>query len=66
MIDKDGDSIGTATLHQGANGVLIYVRVEGLAPGNPACTRIASRRAIPRQISRRPKDMSARSMAATA
>ena len=35
MIDKDGDSIGTATLHQGASGVLIHVRVEGLAPVKP-------------------------------
>lgn len=34
FIDADSREIGTATLTEGPNGVLIHLRVEGLAPGN--------------------------------
>jgi len=33
IINKNGDSIGTATLTQAPTGVLFHIRVEGLEPG---------------------------------
>lgn len=33
LIGIDGKTVGVATLEQGPNGVLLYVRVEGLPPG---------------------------------
>ena len=36
FVDTEGNSIGSATLTQGPTGVLIYVNIDGIAPGGHA------------------------------